>query len=101
MNLNPINEEVYEKTRIFVISALKQLLSSLQKGEKIPATRVETYKVETEGSWIIDHELQPIYLLFMEIHREEIEGLPEYEACVEAMRSDKIISKHLAIRGKE
>ena len=63
MNLNPINEEVYEKTRIFVISALKQLLSSLQKGEKIPATKVETYiephlkKGSPYRSWSMIHDL--------------------------------------------
>ena len=59
MNFYPINEELYEKTKIFVISALKWLMSYLQKGEKIPARMVEKYNIEKKG-WTITHEVGPL-----------------------------------------
>lgn len=95
MSHKPINRELYEKTRAFVISALKLLISYLHKGEQVPYRIVEKNIIRKEGTWSTTHIPQPLYFVLVERHRKEVESLPEYKACIEVMRSDITISKHL------
>lgn len=90
----PINRQFYEKTKAFVVSSLKLLISFLHEGEEVPHTIV--YKTKIKGNlWSLHIVDEPLYFAFVDRHRKEIERLPEYAACVEVMRSDITISKHL------
>jgi len=95
MSQKPINREFYQKVRAFVISALPIVTSSLQKGEQVPYLTEEKITMEKEGSWSTTRVPQPLYFILLERHRKEIESLPEYAACMEAMQSDTTISKHV------
>lgn len=95
MSRKPINREFYEQTRAFVISALKLLASYLHKGEEVPYAIAEKIKIEKEGSWSTTHIPQPLYFVFVDKHRKELESLPEYKQCIKLMRSDTTMSKHV------
>lgn len=95
MNRNIINEDLYEKSKAFVISAMNLLISYLQKGEKIPSIMVEKNRIEKDGSCRIEYVQKPIFSILTYNHMKEIESLPEYQRCVEVMRKDATISKHL------
>jgi len=95
MSGKPINEELYRKTRAFVISALRLIASYLQNGETIPSRMAERTKMEKSGGWTTSYISQPMYDIFLDKHRAEIESLPEYVACIDAIRSDLTLSKHM------
>jgi len=95
MSDKPINRDFYEKTKAFVVSALKLLISYLQKGEQVPYIIVEKHKIEAEGVWTTTHLPQPLYFEFVDRHRKDMESLPEYDDCITAMRTNTTISKHL------
>lgn len=100
MSYQPINIEFYEKTRAFLISATKLLISGLNKGEQIPSFIVKEHKVFREKPNCIAHTItdcaQQDYITFIYNHIKELESLPEYNKCIEVMRADPTISKHLA-----
>ena len=100
MSYQPINIEFYEKTRVFLISATKLLISALNKGEQIPSFTVKEHKVFREKPNCIAHTITDCakqdYITFIYNHIKELESLPEYNKCLEVMRADPTISKHLA-----
>jgi hypothetical protein len=88
--------EFYKRTRAFVLSTIDLLARFINKeGEYIPYRIVEENKIETNGSWRIEYKPQPLYFEFIERHKKQIEELPEFRACMEIMRSDPVISKHV------
>ncbi len=90
----PLNKEFYEKTRTFVTSALALLDSYLKKGEEIPYNISTRLSLE-DGVQRTVAVRQPLYSVFVGEHRDELEHLAEYEACVSFMHLDTVISKHL------
>ncbi|MFQ5819347.1 MAG: hypothetical protein ACE5I5_05110 [Candidatus Heimdallarchaeota archaeon] len=95
MSQKPINNEFYEKTKNFVISAVDLLNSYLDKGEQIPSRIVEKNKIEKNGFWRTFHEFQPLYSSLFTRHKKELQSLTEYEACINVMCSDSTITKHI------
>ena len=96
MTYRPINMEVYEKTKDFVIVALELLM---QKGKQIPCVTISKHKIKQEEPILtIDttQELQPCFDLFILRQGKIIQNLPEYKACIQAMHSDPTITKHIS-----
>lgn len=100
MSYQPINIEFYEKTRSFLISATKLLISCLNKGEQIPSFIVKEHKIKRENPSCIAHTItdcaQQDYITFIYNHMKELERLIEYNKWIKVMLADPIISKHLA-----
>ena len=96
MTYRAINNEVYEKTKDFIIAALDLLM---RKDKQIPYITVPKHKIEQEEPILsidITQEPHPCYDLFISSQDKEIERLPEYKACIQAMRSDPTIVKHIS-----
>lgn len=77
-----------------MIAALGLLKVYLEKGERVQYVIVERSKIEG-ASFGTTFESKPLYNELVVNHRKEIECLPEYDACVHAMRSDPTIAKHM------
>lgn len=95
MDHKPINRDFYEKSQAFVIAALRLLESCLEKGEHIRYAQVEKSEIVAGGGFGTALEIRPLYSELVQNHIKEIESLPEYNTCIQAMISDPTISKHL------
>lgn len=89
------NKTLYEAAKTFVISGVRFLASSLERGESIPYTIVKKHTFEGEGTLKTDYVRQPMFNLLVFTHMERIQSIPEYIACVRAMHEDPTISKQL------
>jgi hypothetical protein len=89
------NAEFYFTSRALVIAVLELINSKLKQGMKIPAEMQQKYKVENDNGCSINYEQKISWMQLFIILEKEIHGLPQYNACVEAMQTDKEISKNL------
>src|SRR2546428_3499831 len=90
-----VNTELRKKTKALVESALRLLVSCIEKGESIPHRITEVHKVTGPGGWSSDYEDKADYFMFNEHHEKEIEELPEFGLWSEAISADSVASKHV------
>jgi len=57
----------------------------------------EKFEIEKEGTCKTIYEQQPLFVIPLYRHREELENLPEYQACMKVMTSDPAITKQLNV----
>ncbi|MDD5531023.1 MAG: HEPN domain-containing protein [bacterium] len=85
---NPI---LYEKLKAFICAACNLLSLSSEK-EQIPLIIRNKIKITDKGlsrSGVLD----PVFLLFISQHQEELEKLPEFTECIECMTKDLQFAK--------
>jgi len=90
-----IKRELFVGIREFVVAASRLLNSYLEKGEKIPYTIVEKYKVEGPGSWSMTYDEQLLTVDLIVRHEKDLSNLPEFRTCSRLMQTDPQVSKHL------
>lgn len=88
-------KDLFIRIKDFVISASELLYSYVEKGEKVPFTIVEKYKVKNTGSWSMSHVEEPLIIALILGHEKDISNLPEFRTCTELMRAEPQVSKHL------
>lgn len=90
-----LRKELFAKIQEFVVSGSRLLYSFIEKGEKIPHTITEKYKVENSGSWSMTHVRQPLIIDLILRHEKDLSNLPEFKDCVSLMQAEPQVSKHL------
>jgi hypothetical protein len=86
------NEQLYDKSKSFVVAALNLLNQGLSKGEAVPWSLIEHVSQTDETLHFSLHpKLQFSGLVYG--HREEVAKIPEYQLCHDAMLEHPTIKK--------
>ena len=94
MDFKAVNQKFYDSARAFVTAGLSLVVEYLNEGGKVPSRIVQKSTIQGSSCHTDYVERPDLWLLVFKLE-SRLQSLPEYTACVDIMKADYGISRHI------